>query len=467
MKRKNITPEKAKIISTILVSIFFMSIVLSLSSMYTKKMLKDAEDEYLNSIHTTLDGFSRIISVQLNSYKYALDSYYVDEIIYQHDVKKIVDFLCHYDYKKHKDFRDLYFLAPDGTAYLSDGTTTHMSPEKHLGLLGYMDYYISGYCAPSERAEKLFCIERPLYNNGEIMGVLGAAVDIQRFIDRTTGLKVGTRESFMLLDKNGVFLVHPDKEVIGLTFTPEDSRYDNTSTINLAKNPAATYIAQQSDGKLIYLTTAKIPESGWTISLKISMDELNNFYTPEKKNEFVIIIISIIFVIALVFIEAKILDYFQKKQLIATVYDPLTNLWTRQRFETEAARMMRMNSRAKFMLIEADIRGFKFINQNYGEEAADQLILYYSKALSKYIRDFHAIIGRGFADHFYILLKVTSIHKSMETFKELTKEFTQDVKNYEIPFFPKFGISYHMPKMILKTQQFRVLLVRLRSQKVQ
>ena len=445
MKRKNITPEKAKFISTLLISIVFMTIVLSLSSMYTKKMLKDAEEEYFNSIHTTLEGFTRIISIQLNTYKYALDSFYIDEIIYQHDVQKIVDFICHYKYKMHKDFRDLYFLAPDGTAYLSDGTITHMTPENHLALQGFQDYSISGYCAPAARTEKLFCIERPIYNNGEIMGVLGASVDINRFIDRTTGIKVGSRESFMLLDKTGIFIVHPEREIIGRTFSPEDKRFDNTATENLAKNPAGTFAAQQSDGKQIYLITSKIPESGWTLSLKISMDEINNIYSPEKRNEITIIIVSIIFVITLVLLEAKILDYFQRKQLIATVYDPLTNLWTRQRFESEATRMIRMSPRAKFMLIEADIRGFKFINQNYGEETADNLILYYSKALNNHCKNFHAIIGRGFADHFYILTKVSSVTKAMKTFKSIVNDFTAELRNYEIPFFPKFGVSFHLP----------------------
>ena len=320
-----------------------------------------------------------------------------------------------------------------------------MTPENHLALQGFQDYSISGYCAPAARTEKLFCIERPIYNNGEIMGVLGASVDINRFIDRTTGIKVGSRESFMLLDKTGIFIVHPERDIIGRTFSPEDKRFDNTATENLAKNPAGTFVAQQSDGKQIYLITSKIPESGWTLSLKISMDEINNIYSPEKRNELAIIIVSIIFVITLVLLEAKILDYFQRKQLIATVYDPLTNLWTRQRFESEATRMIRMSPRAKFMLIEADIRGFKFINQNYGEETADNLILYYSKALNNHCKNFHAIIGRGFADHFYIFLKVSSVTKAMKTFKSIVNDFTPELRNYEIPFFPKFGVSFHMP----------------------
>ena len=445
MKRKNISPERAKQISTLLVSIVFMTIVLSLSSMYTKRMLHDAEEEYFNSIHTTLEGFTRIITVQLNNYKYALDSFYVDEVIESHNLEDIINFIIHYDYKKHEDFRDLYFLLPDGKAYLSDATTVQMDPDKHLGLFHKTGYFISGYCTAEQRSEKMFCIERPVVKNGKIMGVLGASVDLEKFMDRTTGIKVGERESFMLIDKAGYFLVHERKEVIGRTFTPKNPHFNNTSTINLAKMPPTTLVSQQDDGSQIYLLTSKIPEAGWTISLKISMNEINNIYSPEKKNEIAIIIISILFVITLVFIEAKVLDFFQRKQLIATVYDPLTNLWTRQRFETEATRIMKMNSRGKYMLIEADIRGFKFINQNYGEEAADKLIIFFSKGLSKYVQNYHAIIGRGFADHFYILLKINSVHRAMTAFKDLADDFTQELKNYEIPFFPKFGISFHLP----------------------
>ncbi len=445
MKRKNITPEKAKVISTLLVSIVFMIIMLSLSRMYTKRMLKNAEDEYFESIHTTLEGFTKIITVQLNNYKYALECFYVDEVMEGYDINNIINFLIHYNYKKHKDFRDLYLLLPNGIAYLSDGTVTYMHPERHMGLQGKESYYISDYCSPEIRYEKLFCIEKPLIKDGEVIGVLGASVDLSKFMDRTTGIKVGQRESFMLLDREGHFLVHEREDVIGLTFTPEDPRFANTSTINLAKMPATTIISQQDDGNEIYLITSKIPETGWTLSLKISMDEINSIYSPEKRNEILIVIIGIVFILTLIFIEAKVLDFFQSKQLIATVYDPLTNLWTRQRFESEATRLMRLNSRAKYMLIEADIRGFKFINQNYGEDAADKLIIYYSNILSKYCKESHAIIGRGFADHFYILLKITSVHRAMTSFKDLADTFTEEVKNYEIPFFPKFGIAFHLP----------------------
>ncbi len=445
MKKKNISPEKAKIISTLLVSTVFMTIVLSLSSMYTKKALKEAETDYFNSLDTTLDGFSRIISLQLNSYHDSLRSYFVDEIFENGNTEEIVDFIKKYDYKKNIDFLDLYYLLPDGTAYFSDGKVLKMNAAKHYGLNGQLDFYISGLGIPPGGNQYTFCMEETIRKqNGDVAGLLGCSVSVDGFIARTTGKKVGRRESFMLLDKTGLFIVHPDKSIIGLSYEPEDPAYENTSTINLAKNPASTFLGEDSDGNLIYLTTSKIPEAGWTLALKISMNEMNEIFKPEKKNKLSLIIISILIVITLVSIEAKTLDFFQKKQLIATVYDPLTNLWTRQRFEVEATKMLR-NRHSKFMLIEADIRGFKFINQNYGEEIADKLILYYSTLLRKYTTDLHGIIGRGFADHFYILLKISSVHKAMNVFKENVNYFTEEIKSYEIPFFPKFGLSFLMP----------------------
>ncbi|MCR4736517.1 MAG: GGDEF domain-containing protein [Treponema sp.] len=444
MKKFNISLEKAKIISTILVSIIFMSIVLSISGLYTKKMLKKAENEYFNALQTTVNGFSRIISIKLQDYINSLYAFYVDEIFKDADVNTIFEFIKHYDYKKHEDVLDLYFLTPDGTAYLSNGEITTMSIEKHLGLTGKNDLFISGLCIPAGRNAKIFCIEKTIYRDGKIFGVMGCSILIDRFIEKTTGIKVGIRETYMLLDKNGFFLVHPRKEIIGRTYEPENPLYKDTSTKNLAKNPPSTVISQADDGSPIYLITTKIEESGWTIALKVSLNELNSIYIPQKRNEILIILFAICIIVALVFIEAVIFDFFQKKLLIATKYDSLTNLWTRVYFEKEANKMLK-NQNSKFMLIDADVNGFKFINQNYGEAAADKLIVYYANYLCKYIKDFHSIIGKGYADHFYILIKISSVHKAMKEFKKLVENFTEDLKSYEIPFFPKFGVAFLVP----------------------
>ena len=182
-----------------------------------------------------------------------------------------------------------------------------------------------------------------------------------------------------------------------------------------------------------------------TFAISVPHAAIEAIYTEQKNTKLIAILSSMIIIIVLVLIETRIMEFFQKRQFFSASYDSLTNLWTRQHFEEEATKLLKANPKVKFMLIEADIRGFKFINETYGEEAADKLILYYSKVLNSFISDYHAIIGRGFADHFYALVKITSVHKAMAAFKDIVDDFSNEIKNYEIPFFPKFGLSFHMP----------------------
>lgn len=120
----------------------------------------------------------------------------------------------------------------------------------------------------------------------------------------------------------------------------------------------------------------------------------------------------------------------------------MTNLFTRQKFESIATKLIKRSPNQKFMLIESDIRGFKFINQNYGEEAADKLIYYYSTLINRTTKMYKGFTGRGYADHFYSLIKVKNVNSSMRKFKADLNNLLEVIKNYDIPFFPKFGIAF-------------------------
>ena len=446
MRKKSVSPETIKTISTLFVAIIFMIIVLPLSSIYTKHMLKNAENKYFDNMETILDGYSSIVTLQLQNYKNSLDAFYVKHIFETEDENEITNFLVTYKYKMNKEFTFIYFLTPSGKAYTTEGTTIQMNKEKHTALIGEPELYISNLGKVPGTDNYTFCIEETIRaKDGRIIGVLGASISINDFINDNINIKLGNKESFMIIDRDGYFLMHQRKEIIGTIFTPDDPAYSNLASINLAKSGPGTFTTKADNGDIVYIMTHKIPETGWTIGLKISLSEIEAIYKPQKKSSLQIVFVSILVIILLVLVEGWIVSLIQKKQLIATVYDPLTNLWTRQRFEIEAAKMIRFSPRSKFMLIEADIRGFKFLNQNYGEEAADKVILYYSQMLNKWISEFKSIIGRGFADHFYILIKITSVHRAMNTFKEKMDELDDYLKSYEIPFFPKFGISFLMP----------------------
>ncbi len=446
MKKKSISPERAKFISSLLVTLTFMIIALVSSGFYTKRMLDKAREQYFESLNVSTEGFSKLISTELTNYKDILSTFYLDYVFDTEDTKQIYDFLKKYHYKKHEDFLHLYFMTPDGTAYLSDGTIFQMSPERHANADTASTFFVSDLLVPPGENEYSFCVEQAIVNDdGEFIGVMGASISIDAFMARNRGIKIGNKESFMLMDKRGIFLLHERKEVIGRFYIPQDKKFMNTASEVLAHSPPITIYAQQDDGAFIYLVTRKIPEAGWTLAIKTSIEEIDAIYKPQMHIEFLILIFLVLIIVGLVLIESKVMDIFQKKQLIATVYDPLTNLWTRQRFEEEAQKQLKNNAHSKFLLIEADIRGLKFINQNYGEEAADDVLIYFADALKRFSTENHAIIGRGFADRFYIFMRITSIHNAMRVIREKTSMFAEKVKNYDIPFFPKYGIAFYKP----------------------
>lgn len=86
-------------------------------------------------------------------------------------------------------------------------------------------------------------------------------------------------------------------------------------------------------------------------------------------------------------------------------FDPLTDLWNRRRFEEELRRQIgrcqRYRERAALLVI--DLNGFKPVNDRFGHEAGDQVLVETARALRDRLRRTDAI-GRLGGDEFAILL---------------------------------------------------------------
>lgn len=249
-------------------------------------------------------------------------------------------------------------------------------------------------------------------------------------------MDLGPLDTILITDKNGQKLIY--KNIKNSPLTKEDLNFEKMTLDNAPIN------LNKTDS--FFVCRRKIQDTNCQIYFIFSQQMLNQMVPIKKMPVFFLIIASSIFIFIQMAFENFLMKLLQKNQMIASVYDPLTNLWTRQKFESEAEKQLKKNKQGKFILIETDIRGFKFINQNYGEKAADGLLQYYAKKLSEKTQKYKALIGHGFADHFYILLKINSVHSSMIVFKEQLSILNQEIKDYDIPFFPKFGISFFMGK---------------------
>mgnify|MGYP002855472708 FL=1 len=447
--RKVIDSGKARYIATLTVSGLMLLLVFFLTDEVMDHAIKNTEKQYFKSCSQVVEGYSSAIHYYLENYHTALNSIYNEEIFSRGKVKEIHDWIVFSKDYSHEDFCTTFYIDEKYTGYFSQGGIADLYDKPYLQKeeLSKNNYYVSDIYYSQYTDEPVFIIEEPYIDKGgKLKGVLCASIKLEKLKTITDKIKIGENSSVYLQDRNGRFLIHPSEKYIGEIFVPKQEKYKNISSVLTSKLEDRMIETENENGETIDLFSTKIENCGWTLAVGFPKSYLKNIYSQHNKTKVLVLIISVAALFIFLFLEMYILEKFYHSQLVKTSHDTLTNLWTRQKFEKEATKILRRNPKAKFMLIESDIRGFKFLNQNYGGENADRIIFFYSTLLNKITTKHKGIISRGYADHFYSLLKIKSVRNSMKIFNEEMNYVLDEIRKFDIPFFPKYGITFLRPE---------------------
>lgn len=445
-KKRFINPTKAKFISSIIIATIVATIVFFLGSKLIDRMIAQIDTQYRENSMQIYDGYSKAIIYCLENYKTALNAFNNDVLFKQSTTDEIHQYIQKYKYKNHPDISDIFYVDSNGKGYFQDGTSLPLGDREYYKTImnEKKEIYISEPILSKKTNKPVFIISQKVNeNDNSVKGVLCASISLTTLQRLLSGISIGNKGHIILLDQKGKFIYHDKENLLYQRFTPKDPKYSVITSETISFMREGHIITQDSDENTIELYFKKIPDTEWILGLSIPISQWEKLRQEQNFYKYEILFIAIISLVLLLIIEERIMHYFQKKELMVTIYDQLTNLWTRQKFEKEASKMLHHYPHSKFILIECDIRGFKFINQNYGEEKADKLLIYLSKHLKNITGTLNGIIGRGFADHFYILIKTNSIVESIKHFRSLIDKLNEDINQYEIPFFPKFGISFY------------------------
>ncbi len=447
MKNKRlINPEKAKLVSTFIILIVVIIIVMFLSTILINSIKKQTEKLYISDMQTIVEGYGQMISDRAELYITSLSSVYEKDFFEKASDSQIYSYLTKTRGQIHPDFKRFFYVNRDFIYHDADGDEYKFENTDIFNPLFFenKDLIISETLKNEEAPEEseLIFAKAVKDSQGNVKGALGGTIKLEKLNDLVNQIKLEKDQFLCILDSKGYFIVHTDPVWLFKKFVPPQSEYSLLSTEHIAKRDSEYIESIDVNEEKISLITQKIPLLDWTLTLKIPQNHFDKLYQKHLHKFFLIIVIALATIILFLGIEMAVMNFFQKKQMLATLYDPLTKLWTRQHFEHEATKLLKHNQNSKFMLIECDIRGFKFINQNYGEEAADNLIKYLAEQLQSISFRMNALVGRGFADHFYFFIKVSSIHNAMNVFKNENEKLSEEIKAYDIPFFPKFGIAF-------------------------
>ena len=83
--------------------------------------------------------------------------------------------------------------------------------------------------------------------------------------------------------------------------------------------------------------------------------------------------------------------------------DTLTGLLNRESFFSEAERMIQRHDEGYYMLSCLDVENFKIINDQYGTDSGDRVLLHIAKCLSAFAADNSGLVCRYVADKFAVL----------------------------------------------------------------
>ena len=445
---KKLSPKKVKYLFTSIIAAAASIFIIYVSSHFSDKIIETYQKTYIETTTLVAQGYAELAEEKLKGYSQILDSFYDEKVFETGSESEIVLCLNRQKDKLPDDFLNIFYFGKDGISIDLNGNIREVRDRDYFNAVIYSGatHFITGAVEAKLDGSLIFIVTRACYDkNGRINGGLCGTIKLYSFADSFLSQNILDGSEMTILDKNGHFVVNKKREKIGQNFVPEDKNFTKFRTENIAKMKSGSIITKTAEGNTISLIFRPIKNAGWVLCLVLPADNLQKNLNQRFFIKLFMTLVSLVIIFLLFFGELKLIDFFQKKELLFVDYDPVTGLWSTDRFIYESEKLLRHNKKSKFMLIDCDIQGFNFITQKYDENQLKRLLKFTAHEVKKTADKFGGICGRGSSDHFYLFFKVSSVKNAMREFKAHAKTETAVTDNYKIAFILKFGIAFMLP----------------------
>lgn len=445
-KQKAISPYFFKILSYILIAfLMILSNTMSMRFVFSRTNELTIE-QYADSCIKVTDGYTEALFSILSAEIYALKAVEIPDDFTEKQPSEIQSFLISESDRLFKDFKALFYVDCNGIAWTKTGKSASVQNRTYFTELveNGRESYFSELLRSKFDYTPVYICGIPVVNaQGETAGALCAAVSITTINDILDDIEINKNGNILIQSRDGNVIAHPKGDWIGKVFNSDTIRFDSASD-----NVKTSEIVEKTikNRNPLFVFSKNIENTEWTVCYCVPATTFQIIMRTQNQIQIIVTLFSATVAAILILLEMKITNFLYKKQMIDIYFDPLTHLMTQERFEKEARHLLEKNRESKFVLIEANIRGFKFYNQNYGKERANDMLVFLSKILNGQANTNKGIMCRGYADHFYSLHKINTVHAAMKIFSTCVNEVTEAAKNYQVPFVTKFGITFYIPK---------------------
>ncbi len=361
-------------------------------------------------------------------------------------------------------FDVLYYIDLEGNGISMDGNEQNFSDNESFQHAKQNDFHITEPHVSIESGEIVFGISVPVVNDGEVTGVLFGESSMDGFFEVLEENTSGTGDMFIVDD------------ALNLVFSTSENHVDasdipefdvNEMGIENVQEALADILNGQSDSFYYdYFGTPKvmayypIEMTEWAMAMNADFSVMSGLL-PVAIDYYNLVSSIVYWTIIMLVAYISFSQYRSNKKLINTAYyDEFTGLPNLARFQTLVSIALKKNPEMKFTMQKMDIAKFSVINDIYGRETGDKVILTIAtimKDITQNIEETFICARTGvdefimFAGNGYLDNDDSARNDSENAFKELIPE----LGNYEFVFrygryFAKKGES-DVTDMISKT----------------
>ncbi len=292
----------------------------------------------------------------------------------------------------------------------------------------------------------------PIYENGEIVGVLAAEytdVYLREFLSEAFGgssyTAVVNQEGAIMLESDYVYGAGTNLFDILLHSVSLENNRTPEEILSDIQSGVAGSMQYSYDGERKLGDYRPIGVNNWTIvtvvPTEIVQESTDDILLGMSKVALVILSCFMLFIFYLMYIERK--NYKTVEQL--AYYDELTGMYNLSKLKIEAKKMLVASPDTAFVMVKFDFVNFKSINELFSFEKGDELIKK-ARVVSDSIQDPSFIIARVGTDEFMFFGKFT-LFEHFETqrfqFEQMYKSAIQGLEDYQLSF--RYG-RYIIPK---------------------
>ena len=410
-------------ISCVIITITTLIWLSNYSILYTKKI---TQEQYESDYMSIAQAYSHVTTGFLNQAETALNIFANHDILINGTKDEITRFLVKNHKLKPNFLLNMFYADKEGNLVTSENKHANISDREYFipALNEKPGNFIVGNALYSKTSGKMTVhIVTPVFDKeGKCKGLIGSGVELLTLHNTLNNVKIKTKGEAFIIDKKGVYLSHPNTEYMMNIFIPKDDEYKELSSFKLAQQRHGIYKAKSADKKDVYVFLDPIDQTDWTIGVSVPEEEIFKLYKKLKGIQLTIIFVLIIEILVFIILGVIYIT------IISGSYDPITNLYNQEKFEKKARKMLKQFEGSRFILIDADLRGFKFINQTYGEEAANQILIKFANLLKGETLKFNGLCAKGYADHFYVFAKIESPSIAMEKASKSIEKIAKELK---------------------------------------